>query len=154
MKKLPKIAQFVIEGYMIIFMLYIIFLTGFLESEHFNLWVEGEELFMLIFTIMSMIMIIGVGTIWSREFMKKQGRLEHGPGANIQDPMTISTITIFYVKGFVVLPKRWIVERTFAWLGRYRRHSKDYEKTAASSEAISYIAMISLMSKRLENAGN
>ena len=32
------------------------------------------------------------------------------------------------VKGFVVLPKRWIVERTFAWLARYRRHSKDYEK--------------------------
>jgi putative transposase len=58
------------------------------------------------------------------------------------------------VKGFVVLPKRWIVERTFAWLGRYRRHSKDYEKTTSSSEAISYIAMISLMSKRLENAGN
>ena len=39
------------------------------------------------------------------------------------------------VKGFVVLPKRWIVERTFAWLARYRRHSKDYEKTTASSEA-------------------
>jgi putative transposase len=56
------------------------------------------------------------------------------------------------VKGFVVLPKRWIVERTFAWLARYRRHSKDYEKTAASSEAITYIAMISLMSKRLANA--
>jgi len=53
------------------------------------------------------------------------------------------------VKGFVVLPKRWIVERTFAWLARYRRHSKDYEKTEASSEAISYIAMINLMSKRL-----
>lgn len=53
------------------------------------------------------------------------------------------------VKGFVVLPKRWIVERTFAWLARYRRHSKDYEKTEASSEAITYIAMISLMSKRL-----
>lgn len=53
------------------------------------------------------------------------------------------------VKGFVVLPKRWIVERTFAWLARYRRHSKDYEKTEASSEAITYIAMISLMSKKL-----
>ena len=58
------------------------------------------------------------------------------------------------VKGFVVLPKRWIVERTFAWLARYRRHSKDYEKTAASSEALTYIAMINLMSKRLENAEN
>lgn len=56
------------------------------------------------------------------------------------------------VKGFVVLPKRWIVERTFAWLARYRRHSKDYEKTTASAEAITHIAMINLMSKRLENA--
>jgi putative transposase len=55
------------------------------------------------------------------------------------------------VKGFVVLPKRWIVERTFAWLARYRRHSKDYEKTEASSEAITYIAMINLMSRRLAN---
>ncbi len=53
------------------------------------------------------------------------------------------------MKDFVVLPKRWIVERTFAWLGRYRRHSKDYEKTTESSEALTYIAMIALMSKRL-----
>ena len=45
------------------------------------------------------------------------------------------------VKGFVVLPKRWIVERTFGWLGRYRRHSKDYERNTASSEAMIYIAM-------------
>lgn len=52
-------------------------------------------------------------------------------------------------KGFVVLPKRWIVERTFAWLGRYRRHARDYEKTTASSEAFTYIAMINLMSRRL-----
>jgi len=52
-------------------------------------------------------------------------------------------------QGFVVLPKRWIVERTFAWLARHRRLSKDYEKTTASSEAITYIAMISLMSKRI-----
>jgi len=58
------------------------------------------------------------------------------------------------VKGFVVLPKRWIVERTFAWLARYRRHSKDYEKTEASSEAILYIAMINLMSKRLAKVDN
>ena len=56
------------------------------------------------------------------------------------------------IKGFVVLPKRWIVERTFAWLTRYRRHSKDYEKTTASSEAFTYIAMIYLMSKRLAKA--
>jgi putative transposase len=40
------------------------------------------------------------------------------------------------VRGLVVLPKRWIVERTFGWLGRYRRHSKDYERNTASSEAM------------------
>jgi len=55
------------------------------------------------------------------------------------------------VKRFVILPRRWIVERTFAWLARYRRHSKDYEKTIASAEAFTYIAMINLMSKRLAN---
>jgi putative transposase len=58
------------------------------------------------------------------------------------------------VKGFVVLPKRWIVERTFAWLVRHRRHSKDYEKTTASAEAFTHIAMIYLMSKRLGKAKN
>jgi len=52
-------------------------------------------------------------------------------------------------KGFVVLPKRWIVERTFAWLGRCRRHSKDYERTTESSEAMIYLTMIQLMARRL-----
>ena len=51
--------------------------------------------------------------------------------------------------GFVVLPKRWIVERTFSWIARYRRHSRDYERTTESSEAFIQIAMINLMSKRL-----
>lgn len=53
------------------------------------------------------------------------------------------------VKGFAVLPKRWIVERTFGWLGRCRRHSKDYEANPESSEAMIYISMIHLMLKRL-----
>lgn len=53
------------------------------------------------------------------------------------------------IKGFVVLPKRWIVERTFAWLGRCRRHSKDYERTIESSTAMIQITMINLMSRRL-----
>jgi putative transposase len=53
------------------------------------------------------------------------------------------------VSGFQVLPKRWIVERTFAWLGRYRRLSKDYEATTASGEAWVMVAMIHLMVRRL-----
>jgi putative transposase len=52
-------------------------------------------------------------------------------------------------KGFVVLAKRWIVERTFAWLGRYRRLSKDYEALPETSEAVIYVAMIHLMVRRL-----
>lgn len=51
--------------------------------------------------------------------------------------------------GFVVLPKRWIVERPFAWLGRSRRLSKDYEALCETSRALILIAMIHLMTKRL-----
>jgi putative transposase len=54
-------------------------------------------------------------------------------------------------KGFVVLPRRWIVERTFAWFSRFRRLSKDYERLAETSEAWIYTAMIRLMLKRLAN---
>ncbi len=52
-------------------------------------------------------------------------------------------------QGFEVLPKRWIVERTFAWLGRCRRLSKDYEGTTSSSEAFIKLAMIHLMAHRI-----
>jgi putative transposase len=56
------------------------------------------------------------------------------------------------IKGFVILPKRWIVERTFAWLARWRRHSKDYERNPKSSEAMIHISMISVMARRLTAA--
>ena len=54
-----------------------------------------------------------------------------------------------YGRGIEVLPRRWVVERTFAWLGRYRRLSKDYEFLPQSSEAMVYLAMTRLMLKRL-----
>lgn len=56
------------------------------------------------------------------------------------------------IYGYVHLPKRWIVERTFGWLGRYRRLSKDYEHNPASSEAWIYIAMSHRMVRHLRPA--
>ena len=52
-------------------------------------------------------------------------------------------------KGFVVLPKRWIVERTFGWLGRCRRLTKDFENHARSHAAFVILAMIRLMLRRI-----
>jgi len=53
------------------------------------------------------------------------------------------------VKGFQLLPRRWVVERTFAWLGRYRRLSKDYEFYPETSESMIYLAMSLLMVRRI-----
>ena len=54
-------------------------------------------------------------------------------------------------KGWSVQPHRWLIERTFGWLGRYRRLARDYEHTVASSEAMTYLAstrrMLKLLSK-------
>lgn len=52
-------------------------------------------------------------------------------------------------RGFKLLPRRWVVERTFAWLGRYRRLSKDYERCSRSSEAMVYLASIRRLLNRL-----
>lgn len=57
-----------------------------------------------------------------------------------------------YEGGFQVIPKRWIVERTFSWLGRQRRLSKDYERLVESSEAWIYLAGIRLLLARLIRA--
>ena len=52
--------------------------------------------------------------------------------------------------GFTVIPKRWVVERTYAWFGHYRRLSKDYEFLATTGEVMLYAAMVHLMVRRLK----
>ncbi len=54
-------------------------------------------------------------------------------------------------QGFVILPKRWIVERTLGWLNRFRRLSKDYEYHNDISESMVYLASIRMMLKRSVN---
>jgi putative transposase len=53
------------------------------------------------------------------------------------------------VPAFAVVPRRWVIERTFGWLGRFRRLSKDYEFLPATSEATIYLAMIQILIHRL-----
>ena len=55
-------------------------------------------------------------------------------------------------KGFQVLPRRWVVERTFAWISHNRRMAKDYERLSATGEALVYAAMTRLMVRRLARA--
>jgi transposase len=52
-------------------------------------------------------------------------------------------------RGFKVLPRRWVVERTFSWLSQNRRMSKDYERLCVTSEAFIYVAITRLMVRRL-----
>lgn len=75
-------------------------------------------------------------------------------GTLIQWTKTLWRCTLEVVKRnelhtFKVLPRRWVVERTFGWLGRYRRLNRDYERQAHTGETMVYVAMIRLMLKRL-----
>jgi putative transposase len=56
------------------------------------------------------------------------------------------------LKGFQVLPRRWVVERTFSWIDYNRRMSKDYERLTETSEAFIYVAMVRLLVRRLARA--
>ncbi len=55
-------------------------------------------------------------------------------------------------RGFTILPRRWVVERTFAWIGRYRRMSKDYEYKTKTSKAMIYLSMTKTMLNRYAKA--
>jgi len=63
--------------------------------------------------------------------------------------IVLEVVTRPFRSGFVVLKWRWVVERTFAWLGRFRRFSKDYERNPHVSETLMRIGMIQLMLRRL-----
>jgi transposase len=54
-----------------------------------------------------------------------------------------------YPKGFIVLPRRWVVERSFSWTGQNRRMSKDHERVPETGEALLYVAMSRSMVRRL-----
>jgi len=77
---------------------------------------------------------------WTVQIVKRPSRWIRCPAD--QDPPPIPS-------GFQVLPRRWVVERTFAWLGRNRRLSRDYEGLPQTSECWAYLAMTRLMARRL-----
>jgi len=80
-----------------------------------------------------------VAEVWAREWAKAEGK-------------KIDWQRLMPPKGFRVLPRRWVVERTFAWIGHNRRMSKDYERLCATGEAFVYAAMTRLMVRRLARA--
>jgi putative transposase len=75
---------------------------------------------------------------WAREWSKEGAKVD---GRKLLPP-----------QGFIVLPRRWVVERTFSWIDQNRRMSKDYERLATTSEAFIYVAMSRLMVRRLARA--
>lgn len=77
---------------------------------------------------------------WSLEIAKPPRRWVWVPPGEEASP---------YPRGFIVLPRRWVIERTFAWILRHHRMRCDYEFLAESTEALIYVAMIRLMVSRL-----
>jgi putative transposase len=80
---------------------------------------------------------------WALEIVKPPRRWVRVP-ANEEPPP--------YPAGFIVLPRRWVIERTIAWIMRNRRMSRDYEFLSETTEALIYVAMIRLMLRRLAKA--
>ncbi len=77
---------------------------------------------------------------WKAQIVKRPRRWVRVPEGEEPPP---------YPKGFIVLPRRWVVERTISWVGQNRRMSKDYERLCETSEAFIYVGMTRLMARRL-----
>lgn len=88
-------------------------------------------------------------TGWTVETVKAVHRYQRYWVPNDIPPEQIDWSQYLPTPGFHVIPRRWVVERTFAWLSHSRRLSKDYERLCTTSEAWIYVAMIRLMVKRL-----
>ena len=77
-----------------------------------------------------------VAKVWAQEEWAKEGK-------------QVDWQRLMPPRGYVALPRRWVVERTFSWISQNRRMSKDYERLCTSAEAIIYATMIRLMVRRL-----
>jgi putative transposase len=86
---------------------------------------------------------------WSVEIVKNLQPPRGDTGAAVRALLGDEEFDRRWPKGFRVLPRRWVVERTFAWLGKYRRLAKDFELLPRTTEAWIYLAMSRLMLRRL-----
>jgi transposase len=87
-----------------------------------------------------------------RSLREKLGR-EPEPSAGIVDSQSAKTTGVgAEQRGFERLPRRWVAERTFAWICHNRRMAKDYERLCATGEALIHVAMTRLMVRRLAGA--
>lgn len=89
-------------------------------------------------------------TFFPKKLFADQGYTGEGPKENAAKyGIDLEPVKRRESKGFIVEARRWIVERTFAWLGKARRLSKDYELTLTSSNSMMYLCMIRLMLRRI-----
>jgi putative transposase len=86
---------------------------------------------------------------WTREQTGIELEVVYPWWRHLQRSMPETLEAMGFAGGFHVLPRRWVVERTFAWLGRYRRLCRDYERLAATTEALILVSMSRLMLRRL-----
>jgi putative transposase len=86
---------------------------------------------------------------WTVEVVKRPHKIHGDYAALVRDFIGDEAYAQRYAPGFKVLPWRWIVERTFAWLGKKRRLSKDYELLPTTTETWIYLCMVRLMLRRL-----
>ena len=92
------------------------------------------------------------GSAQAQKADPRRGGQELGTGVGQGGQGSYNWQRLMPPKGFQVLPRRWVVERTIAWICHNRRMAKDYERLCATGEAFVYAAMTRLMVKRLARA--